>query len=91
MKKVIILLVDVQNAVRLGVIKSIMGELTDPSNRAEGFALMPVVWGFGATVGSVPQKSHLSLTYMLIQTIPRGLSFSPSRTLSKGLWSGFLD
>ncbi|PPQ76530.1 hypothetical protein CVT26_013365 [Gymnopilus dilepis] len=35
----------------IGVMKSVMGELTDSSNRAEGFSLMPVVWGFGATIG----------------------------------------
>ncbi|PBL04236.1 MFS general substrate transporter [Armillaria gallica] len=35
----------------IGVMKSVMGDLTDPSNRAEGFALMPVVWSFGATMG----------------------------------------
>ncbi|KAG5349872.1 hypothetical protein C0989_001468, partial [Termitomyces sp. Mn162] len=33
------------------VLKSVMGELTDSTNRAEGFALMPVVWGTGATLG----------------------------------------
>ncbi|KAK7461931.1 hypothetical protein VKT23_008362 [Stygiomarasmius scandens] len=35
----------------IGVMKSVMGDLTDQSNRAEGFALMPVVWSIGATVG----------------------------------------
>ncbi|TFK62044.1 MFS general substrate transporter [Pluteus cervinus] len=35
----------------IGVMKSVMGELTDSSNRAEGFALMPVVWATGATFG----------------------------------------
>ncbi|KAG5726787.1 Protein ZINC INDUCED FACILITATOR-LIKE 1 [Termitomyces sp. T112] len=35
----------------IGVLKSVMGELTDSTNRAEGFALMPVVWGTGATLG----------------------------------------
>ncbi|KAF8902180.1 major facilitator superfamily domain-containing protein [Mucidula mucida] len=35
----------------IGVMKSVMGDLTDSSNRAEGFALMPVVWSFGATMG----------------------------------------
>lgn len=34
-----------------GVMKSVMGELTTPANRAEGFALMPVVWSAGATLG----------------------------------------
>ncbi|KAF9532628.1 major facilitator superfamily domain-containing protein [Crepidotus variabilis] len=35
----------------IGVMKSVMGELTDSTNRAEGFSLLPVVWGFGATMG----------------------------------------
>ncbi|KAK7037742.1 hypothetical protein VNI00_010703 [Paramarasmius palmivorus] len=35
----------------IGVMKSTMGDLTDQSNRAEGFSLMPVVWSVGATVG----------------------------------------
>ncbi|KAG6860740.1 hypothetical protein C0995_008004 [Termitomyces sp. Mi166 len=34
-----------------GVLKSVMGELTDSTNRAEGFAFMPVVWATGATLG----------------------------------------
>ncbi len=58
--KVIIFFVTVLNVVSLGVIKSIMGELTDPSNRAEGFALMPVVWGFGATMGFVFRKGIIA-------------------------------
>lgn len=33
--------------------KSVMGELTDSTNRAEGFSLMPVVWATGATLGYV--------------------------------------
>ncbi|KAH9838448.1 MFS general substrate transporter [Rhodofomes roseus] len=35
----------------IGVIKSMMGELTDSTNMAQGFALMPVVWSAGATLG----------------------------------------
>ncbi|EAU85270.2 major facilitator superfamily transporter [Coprinopsis cinerea okayama7 len=35
----------------IGVLKSAMGELTDSSNRADAFALMPVAWGVGASVG----------------------------------------
>ena len=34
-----------------GVMKSAMGELTDQTNRADAFALMPVVWALGATLG----------------------------------------
>ncbi|KAJ7098561.1 member of major facilitator superfamily multidrug-resistance, DHA1 sub-family [Mycena belliarum] len=35
----------------VGVIKSMMGELTDETNIAQGMALMPVVWSTGAIVG----------------------------------------
>jgi hypothetical protein len=34
-----------------GVMKSVMGELTDSTNRAEAFALLPITWGIGATMG----------------------------------------
>ena len=36
--------------------KIVMGEITDSTNvtkHAQGFSLMPVVWGFGATMGYV--------------------------------------
>jgi hypothetical protein len=42
--------------------KSVMGELTDSTNRAEGFALMPVVWGLGATLGYVNPLLNLRLS-----------------------------
>lgn len=35
----------------LGVIKSMMAELTDRTNMAQGFAWLPVVWSVGSTVG----------------------------------------
>ncbi|KZP23803.1 MFS general substrate transporter [Athelia psychrophila] len=35
----------------IGVIKSMMSEITDPTNIAQGFALMPVVWSVGSTIG----------------------------------------
>ncbi|KAH8102773.1 MFS general substrate transporter [Phellopilus nigrolimitatus] len=34
-----------------GVIKSMIGELTDYSNMAQAFAFMPVVWSVGAAIG----------------------------------------
>ena len=37
----------------LGVMKSVMGELTDSTNRAQGYSLMSIVWSFGGTVGFV--------------------------------------
>ncbi|KAI0327808.1 MFS general substrate transporter [Cubamyces sp. BRFM 1775] len=35
----------------IGVIKSMMAELTDSTNLAQGFALMPVMWSVGGTIG----------------------------------------
>ncbi|KAG8879174.1 hypothetical protein FRB97_001903 [Tulasnella sp. 331] len=34
----------------IGVMKSAVGEVTDETNIAEGFALLPVVWSAGATI-----------------------------------------
>ncbi|KAF8630792.1 hypothetical protein AX15_002722 [Amanita polypyramis BW_CC] len=34
-----------------GIMKSVMGELLDTTNRAEGLSLLPVVWFAGATIG----------------------------------------
>ncbi|KIK66115.1 hypothetical protein GYMLUDRAFT_158193 [Collybiopsis luxurians FD-317 M1] len=36
-----------------GVMKSMMGEITDETNVAQAMALMPVIWNTGATVGPV--------------------------------------
>ncbi|KAH7099280.1 MFS general substrate transporter [Auriculariales sp. MPI-PUGE-AT-0066] len=35
----------------IGVVKTVLGELTDASNVAQGFAWVPVVWSAGATLG----------------------------------------
>ena len=43
----------------LGVMKSIMGELTDSTNRAQGYALLPVVYCFGATIGFVAKQFYV--------------------------------
>ncbi|KAF7377951.1 MFS general substrate transporter [Mycena sanguinolenta] len=37
----------------VGVIKSMMGEITDSTNIAQGMALMPIVWSTGATLGPI--------------------------------------
>ncbi|KAF8875940.1 major facilitator superfamily transporter [Infundibulicybe gibba] len=36
---------------RTGIMKTMIGELTDSSNRARGFSLIPAVWAVGATLG----------------------------------------
>jgi MFS family permease len=37
----------------IGVAKSMMGELTDSTNRAQVSGLLPMVWAVGATIGYV--------------------------------------
>ena len=37
----------------VGVLKSMLGELTDDTNLAQGFAFLPIVWSMGATIGYV--------------------------------------
>jgi len=34
-----------------GVMKSSLGEITDETNRAQGFSFIPVMWAIGATIG----------------------------------------
>ena len=35
-----------------------MGDLTDSTNRAQGYALLPAVWCFGATIGFVVEEFY---------------------------------
>ncbi|KAF8837652.1 MFS general substrate transporter [Paxillus ammoniavirescens] len=35
----------------IGVTKSMMGELTDVTNRAQGFAFLPLIWSIGVVLG----------------------------------------
>lgn len=37
----------------VGVAKSVMAEITDATNMVRGFALLPVVWSVGSTLGFV--------------------------------------
>ena len=51
--------------------RSALGELTDSTNRAQGFALIPAAWGFGATIGFVAR-----LFYVMMQVFDRRTSRS---------------
>jgi hypothetical protein len=35
----------------IGVVKSMLAELTDETNMARGFSLIPVIWAIGGTIG----------------------------------------
>jgi hypothetical protein len=37
----------------IGVLKTMVGELTDSTNMAQGFALIPIMWCIGAIIGQV--------------------------------------
>ncbi|KAF5379711.1 hypothetical protein D9615_005711 [Tricholomella constricta] len=37
----------------IGVSKSVMGEITDSTNIADAFAMMPLMWSFGSTIGPI--------------------------------------
>ncbi|KAF9231938.1 major facilitator superfamily domain-containing protein [Melanogaster broomeanus] len=37
----------------IGVMKSMLGELTDSTNMAQGFALIPIAWSLGVSLGPV--------------------------------------
>jgi hypothetical protein len=37
----------------IGVMKSMLAELTDETNMARGFSLIPVIWAVGGTIGFV--------------------------------------
>ncbi|KAF7368768.1 Major facilitator superfamily multidrug-resistance DHA1 sub-family [Mycena venus] len=43
----------------VGVMKSAMGDLTDRTNRAEGFAYLPIVWAIGASTIPGQNKPHI--------------------------------
>ena len=47
----------------IGVLKSILGEITDGTNAAQGFAFLPIVWSTGSTIGYV---NPLKLEYPCI-------------------------
>lgn len=40
----------------MGVVKSMLGEITDSTNRAQASGLLPLVWAMGVTIGFVTQR-----------------------------------
>ena len=48
----------------LGVMKSFLGELTDSTNRAQGFSLLPAAWCFGATIGFVAKQFYVIIIFL---------------------------
>jgi hypothetical protein len=46
-----------------GAMKSIMGEITDSTNRAQSYALLPAAWSFGTTVGFVTDQFYVIIRF----------------------------
>ena len=48
----------------VGVLKSILGEITDDTNAAQAFAFLPIAWSVGSTIGQVhsPKLSNPRVT-----------------------------
>ena len=75
----------------IGVMKSMMAELTDETNMARGFSLVPLTWAVGSTVGS--GISLLSFVFWLISDLEasyRRCAIASSRSLAKSLFAFFL-
>jgi MFS family permease len=45
----------------VGVLKSMMGEITDDTNAAQGFAFIPIVWSTGSTIGCVNPLTNMGI------------------------------
>ena len=41
----------------VGVLKSMLGEITDDTNVAQGFAFLPIVWSTGSAIGYVDSQT----------------------------------
>ena len=45
----------------IGVLKSMLGEITDDTNIAEGVAFLPIVWSSGSTIGYVHSANRYNI------------------------------
>jgi hypothetical protein len=59
--------------------KSMMGEITDSTNRAQGFALLPFTYSMGSTIGYALATSNLRRSLKL--TLIVHFSVDPSHDL----------
>jgi hypothetical protein len=65
-----------------------MGELTDVTNRAQGFAFLPMIWSWGV-IGYVAIATLFTLTQTTSQAGHRWLPLSPSRSFPAPVRSSF--
>lgn len=67
----------------VGVSKSMIAEITDSTNMAQGFAMMPLVWAVGATLGYVRMQRVTDLLInRVLQTFYRGATCKSGRPIS---------
>ena len=78
----------------IGVIKSMLAELTDETNMARGFSLIPVIWALGGTIG-FGDIAYFVLDWLTDDALgsqaPHRWHFvTPTRPLAQRLLSPFL-
>jgi hypothetical protein len=62
----------------VGVIKTMMGEITDSTNIARAFSFMSIIWCLGGTIGFVPTLSKiLSTEYIYLRPFAGGTLSRP--------------
>lgn len=63
----------------IGVMKSAMGDLTDKTNRADGFAYLPIVWATGASIGPlIGGTTPGSFPRTVFRSLLEGISLLPA-------------
>ena len=79
-----------------GVVKSLLGELTDDSNMAQAFSFLPICWAGGSTIGCVcfpfffvPLTRNVGV--VAYQVVCRWCPFQPWCTVSTTLSVSILE
>src|SRR5712691_2892386 len=77
----------------MGVVKSIIAEITDETNVARAFSLLPMTWAVGVVIGSVislPSPVLANLSVGMSQPVSWWRLISTSRSLAYRLLTPFL-
>ncbi|KAG5642303.1 hypothetical protein DXG03_003023 [Asterophora parasitica] len=64
----------------IGVSKSVLGEITDSTNVADAYALMPLNWSFGSTIGQVDMITACSHSNIFFRPILGGILSQPAKS-----------
>ena len=74
----------------MGVVKTMMGDLTDSTNRAQASGLIPLVWAVGGTIGCVTLgEQQVQFSLPLIVLLQAGGSLARTKGSPRCLEIGF--